>query len=103
MPEIDPLLDPDVSNRMLDTAKQYLKDLLRKDLLNLMPRGYIATQEPVTDPIEKALEFAKGHDFNLSVAQNPESIPGDRRRAIKWLTDEERNKQEIMGDAARTT
>ncbi len=98
MPVRDPILDPAVYNRVTEQAVQHYEDTLRLLIQNIFPRGYMAGQEPETDKLVELSQLISSHDHHLSVAADPNALPGDRMRANKELLREQELRNELFNE-----
>jgi len=93
---VDPILDADRQNHINDMIVQHFKDSLRLILSNVYQKdGRMAGQVPVSNKLDRLVMLLRAHDFNLGVVNNPQSVPGDVRRANADLVEEERLKREF--------
>lgn len=97
---IDPILDPEVGQRVLKKQIQHFRDSLELLFKNLLPRGYMVGQVPETDKVRELTNLIVEHDRNLSVASDPEELPGDRTMANNELLREEELKRLLFAPGA---
>lgn len=103
MATIDPLLDPDLQHRVLEGQIQHFRDSLALLFKNFFPRGRMVGQIPETDRPRELLSLMQVHDRNLSVASDPNQLPGDMTRANMDLLREEELKREVFADGQLST
>ena len=96
MDVLDPLLDPEVQNRIIELGRKHYEDTLRLLFKSVYPRGYMVGQEPYRDKRKKLLALMLEHDRNLAVASDPNATPGDQKRAQDALFEEEALKPEVF-------
>ena len=99
-----PLLGPERMNPLIELGiKEYVGGVPFL-LGSLAPKGMIVGQEKERDPKERLKALMKVHDRNLSVAFDPEALPGDVVRAQTELFEEldliKTIGPEVFGDVA---
>ena len=96
------ILDPDVLNSILEPVIQHTRDGLRLVMGNIAPKGRFVTQEELRDKWAELAEKIFNHDQNLSVASDPNALPGDRIRANRELLREQELREELFGAQLNT-
>ena len=96
------LLDPDVLNSLVEPAVKHLEDTLRLLMENIAPKGRVVTQEELRDKRAELAEKIFNHDQHLSVASDPNALPGDRTRANRELLREQELREELFGAQLNT-
>ena len=93
----DLILDPDVLNSLLKPAIKHMEDGLRLLMQNIAPKGRFVTQEELRDKRAELAGLIFNHDQHLSVASDPNALPGDRTRANRELLREQELREELFG------
>ena len=93
---LDPLLDPEVQNKIIELGRKHYEDTLRLLFKNVFPRGYMVGQSQYRTKMEKLLALMLEHDRNLGVASDPNATAGDQKRAQDALFEEEALKPEVF-------
>ena len=83
-----PLLGPERMNPLIELGVKEFVDALRLGIQSVAPNGMIVGQEKERDPEERLKALMKVHDRNLSVAFDPNALPGDVVRAQTELFEE---------------
>ena len=94
---IDALHTPERMNKLVARAAARFEEKVRVLMRQAFPDGYMVGQMPERDDHTRLLHLMQQHDWNLSMATNETTLPGDQMRAQAALMEEETLKRKLFG------